>query len=166
MDKKTLLKNKKIKGDSIKVLLLLFLTVLVCYFSGLDFVKLHVEEAIYPSPDLTVKKMLSDYDPGLKNSPGDTSVYIFEGKKKGGTLLIIGGTHPNEPAGFITAVLLVENLAVGQGRVIIAPRANNSGFTHSDPQEGNPQRYAFNTPGGKRWFRYDAPDKTLTATQD
>jgi hypothetical protein len=146
--------NKGIKEHHIKALFLLFLAALACYFSGRDFLSLHDEEAIYPSPYLTAEKRLSNYFPVIKNSPGDTSVYIFEGQKKGGALLIIGGTHPNEPAGFITAVLLVENLAVKQGRVIIVPRANNSGFMHSDPQEGNPQRYSFDTDGGIRRFRY------------
>ncbi|UCE41757.1 MAG: succinylglutamate desuccinylase/aspartoacylase family protein [Candidatus Aminicenantes bacterium] len=134
--------------------LLLLLAALVCFFAGREFLTMHEEEAVYPSPHLTIKKRLSDYFPGLKNSPGDSSVYIFEGQKMGGTLLILGGTHPNEPAGFITAVLLVENLEVTQGKVIIVPRANNSGFMHSDPQEGNPQRYSLSTPGGPRWFRY------------
>ena len=142
------------KGHHFTALLLLLLAALVCYFSGQDFLNMHKEEAVYPSPHLTTKKRLSDYFPGLKNSPGDSSVYIFEGQKEGGTLLILGGTHPNEPAGFITAVLLVENIEVKQGRVIIVPRANNSGFMHSDPQEANPQRYSLGTPGGSRWFRY------------
>ena len=133
---------------------LLFLTLLVCYFAGRDFLQMHEEGAVYPSPHLTAKKNLSDYFPELKDSPGDTLVYIFEGQKEGGTLLVLGGTHPNEPAGYITAVLLVENMDIAQGRAIVIPRANNSGFTHSDPQEGNPQRYSLTTPAGKRWFRY------------
>lgn len=148
------MKSNTIKGHHIRSVLILLLTAVVCYFSGLDFLKMHVEEAVHPSPHLKTEKRLSDYFRGLKNSPGDSPVYVFEGPKKGGNLLILGGTHPNEPAGFITAVLLVENLAVKQGKVIIVPRTNNSGFMHSDPQEGNPQRYSFDTPGGPRWFRY------------
>jgi len=54
----------------------------------------------------------------------------------------------------MTTVLLVENLEVIQGKIIIVPRANNSGFMHNDPQEGNPQRYSLETAGGSRWFRY------------
>ncbi len=142
------------KKHHFKALFILTLTALICYFSARDFLSMHQEEAIYPSSQLTAKKRLSDYFPGLKNSPGDSTVYIFEGQKKGGTLLVLGGTHPNEPAGFITAVLLVENLEVEQGRIIILPRANNSGFMHTDPQEGNPQKYSFETAGGSRWFRY------------
>ncbi len=140
--------------NSIKALLLLLLTVSVCFFSGKNFLTMREEEAIYPSPYLTAQKSLSDYFPGLRNTPGDSTVYVFEGKTTGGTLLILGGTHPNEPAGYIAAVLLAENLAVKQGKVIIVPRANNSAFMHSDPQEANPQSYSFETSGGARWFRY------------
>ena len=148
------MKGKTIKGHHTRSVLLFLLTAAVCYFSGSDFMSMHEEEALYPSRYLTAEKRLSDYFPGLKNSPGDSAVYMFEGPKKGGNLLILGGTHPNEPAGFITSVLLVENLAVKQGKVIVVPRTNNSGFMHSDPQEGNPQRYSFDTSGGPRWFRY------------
>ncbi len=132
----------------------LFLAAAICYFSARAFLHLHQEESIYPSRGLTAKKKLSDYSSGLKNSAGDTDVYVFEGQKEGGTLFILGGTHPNEPAGFITAVLLVENLLVAQGKVIIIPQANHSGFTHNDPQEGSPQTYCIDIEDGERWFRY------------
>lgn len=137
-----------------RALFCLLAAAVVCTLTGRDFLSMKKEEAIFPSPDLSAKKSLSDYFFRLKNTPGDTPVYIFEGPRKGGTLLILGGTHPNEPAGFITSVILVENLAVQQGRVIIVPRANNSGFMHNDPQEGNPQKYSIDTREGTRWFRY------------
>ena len=65
------------KKHHLRAILLLLLTVLACSFSGLDFLNMHEEEALFPSPHLTAKKKLSDYFPGLKNSPGDSSVYIF-----------------------------------------------------------------------------------------
>ncbi len=126
----------------------------ICFITARSFLGMHKAEAVYPSRFLTSQNTLSAYFPGLKDSPGDTDVFIFESQNPGGTLLILGGTHPNEPAGYITAVLLVENLRISKGKVIIIPRSNNSGFTHSDPQEGNPQRFSFEVPGGKRWFRY------------
>jgi hypothetical protein len=132
----------------------LLLAAVLGFFSAREFLSLHREEQIFPSRQLTIEKKLDDYSPELKNTAGDSAVYIFEGEKAGGTLLVLGGTHPNEPAGFITAVLLVENLSVAQGKVIVIPRANKSGFTHNDPQEGSPQKYAIDTKKGKRWFRY------------
>jgi len=145
---------KDLRGNRISALLLFLFTLIICYLSGLQFRSMNQEETIFPSPGLTSEKTLSFYFPGLKNTKGDSIVYIFQGKDQGGNLLILGGAHPNEPAGFLTAVLLSENIQVTKGKVIIVPRANKSGFTHSEPQEGNLQRFSLETEGGKRWFRY------------
>lgn len=114
---------------------------------------MHRSEVMYPSPGLGERKMLSDYFPGIRNTGGNTDVFVFPGTEPGGRVLILGGSHPNEPAGFITAVVLIENIRVGRGTVFIVPRANGSGFSHSDPQEGNPQEFDIPTPAGKRSFR-------------
>jgi predicted deacylase len=160
---------KKIKNKLISSFLL-FLTLLICFLSGLKFLSMQKKEDVFPTEGLTSKKMLSSYFQRLKNTRGDTEVYIYEGQEKGGNLFVQGGAHPNEPAGFITAVLLIENIQVTKGKIIIIPRANNSGFTHSDPQEGNPQRYSIETSVGRRSFRFGSrltnpihqwPDPTL-----
>ena len=39
----------------------------------------------------------------------------LEGANPGGSMLIIGGTHPNEPSSFLSAVLLIENAGVDAG---------------------------------------------------
>ncbi len=118
------------------------------------FLRMREAEPIIPGEGVAEVKLLSDYFSEIKNTRGDTEVYFLEGDSPGGTALILGGTHPNEPAGFVTAVCLIENSRMAHGRIIIIPRANNSGFTHSDPQEGTPQRFVIETPQGERWFRY------------
>ena len=110
-------------------------------------------DAIHPGPALTAARSLSDYFPSLKGTPGDTPIYVYAGATEGGNVLIIGGTHPNEPAGFVTSVMLIENIRPVRGKIVIVPRANASGFTHSDPQEGSPQRFPIATASGERWFR-------------
>ena len=128
---------------------------LICSFiAGKSYSAMHVEEAIVKGPGVSEQKMLSDYFPKLKGTNGDTEVYIFHGEEPGGSMLVLGGTHPNEPAGFMSAVLLVENVNVKSGTLYVIPRANNSAFTHNDPQEGSPQRFTISTPHGERWFRY------------
>ncbi len=144
---------KRIKGTPLSAALVLFLTGLLCVLSGKSFLSMHRPEPIFPSSHLSQVKRLSDYFAELKNSPGDTEIYIFRGEEKGGNLLVLGGTHPNEPAGMVTAVLLIETLRARRGSIFIIPRANASGFTHSDPQEGNPQRFSIPTPSGSRLFR-------------
>jgi len=145
----------------------------VGYFAGRDFIAQGAPEAIYPGDGLTAEKKLSDYFPPLRGTAGDTEVYVFEGKESGGNILVLGGTHPNEPAGYVSAILLVENIRVSRGRVFILPRVNASGFTHCDPQEGAPQRFGIETPGGTRFFRLGSrvanpvhqwPDPTLYVT--
>jgi len=144
---------KEPKGNIISASFLFLLALLICFLSGQKFLSMHKKEIIFPCHSLGAKKMLSNYFPKLGKTQGDTEVYVFEGKEKGGNLLILGGTHPNEPAGNILAILLVENIQVSKGKIFIVPWANSSGFTHSDPQEGNPQRYDIDTSSGKRWFR-------------
>ena len=143
----------KIKGPTVSAVLFLFLTGVLCLFSGRSFQTMHRPEPVFPSAGLTATHRLSDYFPPLENTHGDTEVYIFRGTEKGGNLLVLGGTHPNEPAGMVTSVLLIENIRGKRGNIFIVPRANASGFTHSDPQEGNPQRFAVPTPAGPRLFR-------------
>jgi hypothetical protein len=126
----------------------------LCLVSGISFLSMRRPDSLFPSEGLSKRSRLSDYFAPLRGTPGDTDIFIFQGEKPGGSLLILGGTHPNEPAGFIAAVVLTENTRVERGKVIIIPQANLSGFTHNDPFEGNPQRFPIETPGGTRWFRY------------
>ncbi len=141
--------------------------------AGASFLGMRGEEPIYPSDGLTRGARLSDYFPGLKDTPGDTDVFVYEGEEPGANVLILGGTHANEAAGFVAALLLVENLQVGRGKVVVIPRANASGFTSNEPQEGNPQRYTLEVQGGTRTFRLGSratnpidqwPDPTLFET--
>jgi len=147
-------REKRIPQNILSGGFLLIFTLILCLISGREFRSMHADDVLYPSADLSEKTLLSSYFPGLKDSPADTDVYIFHGKNEGGNLLILGGAHPNEPAGFITAVVLLENIHVTQGKVIIIPQANRSGFTHNDPQEGNPRRFGLETSIGKRRFRF------------
>lgn len=142
------------KPHRLSAALLLLFALLLGLLSGKQFLSMHEPDPIYPGAALTESCRLSRYFPTLSGSPGDADVYIFAGREAGGSLLILGGSHPNEPAGFITAVLAVENIRVETGKVVIIPQANLSGFTHNDPFEGNPQRFPITTPAGERWFRY------------
>jgi hypothetical protein len=102
-----------------------------------------------------VEKRLSDYFDGIANGPADTPVFIQQGPEAGGTVLVLGGTHANEPASVVAAVLLLEQASVRQGKLIIVPFANMMGRTHTFPQDAHPQTFHFITPNGtQRVFRY------------
>lgn len=101
---------------------------------------------------VTAKK-LSDYLPTLAGTPGDTGVFVLKGAQPGGTVMVLGGTHGDEVAGVVAAILLLENAQVQQGTLIVVPRANNSAATHGLPQEGYPASFTLTTASGVRRFR-------------
>lgn len=131
----------------------LALAVLIAAVASVRFRAQWVEEPLYPSPHVTEVRMLSEYHPTLEGSPGDTEMYFFDSGVPGGTLLIAGGTHPNEPGAFVSSVLLLENLRMTEGRAIVIPRMNRAAFTHTESQEAQVQRFHIDTPHGPRAFR-------------
>lgn len=119
-----------------------------------DFLLMQKDEVIAKNPTVTEIKKLSAYAPRLKGTDLDTDVYFFDSGVEGGTMLILGGTHPNESAGLIAAIGLVENIAVTEGRVIIIPRTNNSGFSHTSPLDGMQDFFTLPiSDGSERTFR-------------
>ncbi|WP_320950302.1 succinylglutamate desuccinylase [Fusobacterium sp.] len=142
------------KGNKITGIIMIFLSLVIASIAGKEFLKTRELEPIVKGDGVTSMQKLSDYLPALKGTRGDSDIYILQGKELGGSVLILGGTHPNEPAAFLTTVLLVENLKVDKGTVYIIPRANGSAMSHNDPQEASPQRFRIKTPYGERWFRF------------
>jgi len=145
--------------DSVKrryatAILFLALALAAGAVAGASFLSMREPEPIARGPGVSEIRKLSDWFPGLAGGPGDTEVYVLRGEAPGGSMLVLGGTHPNEPAGFLAAVLLVENARVSSGALYVIPRANASAFTHNDPQEAAPQRLHIRTPWGERVFRY------------
>lgn len=133
---------------------LLIAAAITAAISGVQFVNQWKPDVIVPGPGVTKEATLSDYFPELKGEYSDTPIYFLESNNPGGTVFVLGGTHPNEPASMLTAVLLIENAVVTQGRMIVIPQANLSGFSHNDPQEGSPQSIRFSTSDGIREFRF------------
>ena len=114
------------------------------------------DDPIVPGAGVSRIAQLSDYLPSLRRTPGDTPVFVMEGREAGGTLLVLGGTHADEPAGYLAAVVLIERVTMLRGRILVVPRANASGFTHNFPQEGHPARFEVKTARGSRTFTYGA----------
>lgn len=142
------------KKNHITALIFIFIAFLIIIITAKSFMSKWEPDIIVRGPGVTKVSALSDYFTELKGKYGDSPVYFLEGKEPGGTIFILGGTHPNEPASMLTAVLWIENAIVEKGRIIVLPQANLSGFSHNDPQEGSPQYIYFATPSGTRKFRY------------
>jgi hypothetical protein len=81
-------------------------------------------------------------------------VYVLEGREPGATIFVAGGTHGNEIAGIMAAVVLVERARVQKGRLIVVPHANNSAITDVDPERPGPPFITLTTASGERRFLY------------
>ena len=150
------------KGTKLTATLLLAIALVVCYFSAQSFSQNKDLDVVVPAPGFE-KKMLSDYFDGLKDGPMDTPVYVQNGAEPGGSVMILGGTHPNEPSGYMSAVLFLENAKVNRGRLFIIPFGNISGFTNTLAQEASPSKIHFTLPDGSvRAFRYGSRDTNPT----
>jgi hypothetical protein len=121
----------------------------------IGFMGQRVVEPIVKGPGVTKVAHLSDYLPNLKSTPAqDSEVYFLDSGKPGGSLLIYS-SHPCEPSPLITAVMLIERANVTTGKVIVIPRAAQSGYEDLSPGNGFPERYHIQQENGKqRWFRF------------
>lgn len=143
-----------VKKNKLSALALLVVAAMAIGYLATQFLSMREAEPIYPGPGVTEIKMLSDWYPDLEGTAGDTEVYVLQGEKEGDSMLVLGGTHPNEPSGFVGAVLMIENVVPETGTLYVIPRTNNSAFTCTDPQEGAVMKFTIDTPNGERWFRF------------
>lgn len=102
-----------------------------------------------------IQKM-SDYLPKLKGTIGDADIYVIGTQDENEpSVLVMGGIHPNEPAGQMATVLLMEQIDVTKGTVYIIVETNRSAYSHTHPQEATPMFYDVETPWGfDRTFKY------------
>ncbi|NLD34352.1 MAG: succinylglutamate desuccinylase [Clostridiales bacterium] len=143
------------KRHHITAIILLLAAAAICVYAGGLFLSLREPDVIKPGEGVTEVRKLSDYFAPLKGTRGDTDIYVLKGEGDGGRVLVLGGTHANEPSGYLAAVVLVEKAKVTAGELFVIPRANNSAFTHNDSQEGAPLYLHLTNPAGEeRAFRY------------
>ena len=145
---------KKIPKHIITASILCVCVIAIVIYLAIVFRSAKKEEPIYAGQGVTEIKKLSSWFPALAGASGDTDVYILDSGVPGASMLVLGGTHPNEPSGFISAVMLIEYCRPTAGVLYVIPRANNSAFTCTDPQEAAPMKFQIETRGGARWFRF------------
>lgn len=135
-------------------ILILALGAVLALFAGLEFKAIRtLPEPLVLGPGVTEVKKLSDYFPPLKDSVNDCSLYVLEGREPGGTFLVLGGSHPEEPSARLAAWILAENGTVSRGRLIVVPSANRSGTMVTRPGGAYPASYTIPTAYGGRTFR-------------
>lgn len=127
---------------------------LAMFGAGVDFHRHRTyQEAVVLGPGVTAVKNLSDYFAPLKGTVNDCHIYILDSGNPGGTLMMIGGTHPEEPSGNLTAQILIENAQLTQGKLVVVTRANRSASTVTRPGDAYPQFYHIKTAWGEKKFR-------------
>ena len=137
---------------------ILLLALVVTVWSGIHFKKFVNYEVEFKFdetlPGHSIEKF-SKYSPKLEGTVGDSNIYIIDSGVPGPSILIMGGTHPNEPSGQLTATLLLENIEVTKGKVFIITEANRSAYTHSNPLEASSEYYTIKNQNGEdRVFKF------------
>lgn len=148
----------EVKKSWLSALILLALAAAAIVYLAGQFLSMREVEPIYPGPGVTEIKMLSDWYPGLEGTAGDTEVYVLEGEQEGDSMLVLGGTHPNEPSGLVAAVLLIENAQPEAGTPVRHPADQQQLPSPAlTPRQGAPCALPSKTPNGERWFRFGLP---------
>lgn len=113
----------------------------------------HLAEPVVMGPGVTDVRLLSDWFEGVRGTANDCNVYILDSGVPGATVLVLGGTHPEEPAGRLAAWLLAENAVMETGRMIVVPSANRSATTVTRVGGAYPPDFSIETDWGERTFR-------------
>lgn len=142
------------KKNYISAAICLAVSVAIMISTSINFLAAREVPLPERGPSVVEVKMLSDWFDGLKGTNGDTPVYVLKGENEGGSALVLGGTHANEPSGYMAAITFIETAVVEAGTIYVIPYTNHSAMTHNDPGEGNLQYFTLQTQSGERTFRF------------
>ena len=122
--------------------------------AGLSFHRSrHLAEPVVAGPGVTRVAKLGDYFGPVRGTVNDSNVYVLEGREPGGTVLLLGGTHPEEPAGRLAAWIFAEAASIARGRLIVIPTANRSASTATRLGGAYPPDFTVPTAWGGQRFR-------------
>jgi hypothetical protein len=131
-----------------------FAGLMLLVFSGISFYQSRrLKEPVVVSDGVTQVVRLSKYFSGVEGTANDCNIYILEGKEPGATFCILGGTHPEEPAGRLAAWIFAENAVLQKGRLIVVLSANRSATTVTRVGGAYPPDFAIPTSWGEQEFR-------------
>ena len=118
------------KSDIIRKLIIAAAGLVILLIAAISFYRhRHFDEPVVAGPGVKKVLKLSEYFEGIKGSINDCNIYLFEGAEPGGTMLIMAGSHPEEPACRLAAWIMVENGFLDKGRLFVVLSANRSGTT-------------------------------------
>lgn len=109
---------------------------------------------VRPASGVTAERQMSDYFAPLADTPMDTGVFILDSGKPGAVGLMIGGTHGNELAGQVAALLVLENVVVTRGKLVVIPYANRSAMSMPDSRNAVARSHRIESRSGERFLPY------------
>jgi predicted deacylase len=122
--------------------------------SGASFYRSRtLAEPVVLGPGVTGVRTLGSYFAPVAGTANDCHVFFLDGREPGATMLVLGGSHPEEPAGRLAAWILAENAAVEKGRLIVVVSANRSATTVTRLGGAYPPDFSIRTSWGQRTFR-------------
>ena len=110
-------------------------------------------EPVVLGPGVTAVRQLGEYFAPIRGTVNDCQLYFMEGREPGGTILVLGGSHAEEPAGRLASWVFAENGVVEKGRLIVVLSANRSATTMTRLGGAYPPSYSIPTSWGSRTFR-------------
>jgi hypothetical protein len=126
----------------------------VMIFAGIAFRQHRTwREPVVLGPGVTAVRQLHEWFAPLKGTENDCNIYVLDSGVPGSTILVLGGTHPEEPATNLAAELLVENGKPTSGKLLVAIHTNRSASTVTRPGEAYPQFYSVKTDWGSKKYR-------------
>ncbi len=140
--------------SSIRKIVFCLVGLMLLVLSGMDFYQSRrLKEPVVIGNGVTQVQKLSDYFPPIGGTANDCNIYVLEGKEPGATLCILGGTHPEEPAGRLAAWLFAENAVMQKGRLIVVLSANRSATTVTRVGGAYPPEFTIPSSWGGQRFR-------------
>jgi len=142
------------RKDVIRKIIFGLAGLIILVFSGIKFYQhRHMSELVVIGDGVSEVKSLGNYFEGIEGTVNDCNIYFLDGEEPGGTLLVLGGSHPEEPAGRLAAWIFAENARIQKGRLILVLSANRSGTTVTRPSGAYPTAYTIATEWGGQAFR-------------
>jgi predicted deacylase len=141
-------------NETIRKIVLCLAGLVLLVLSGLDFYQSRrLKEPVVIGNGVTQVQKLSNYFPAIEGTANDCNIYVLEGKEPGATLCVLGGTHPEEPAGRLAAWIFAENAVMQKGRLIVVLSANRSGTTVTRLGGAYPSEFTIPSSWGGQRFR-------------
>lgn len=146
----------------------LILAAAAAAIASVEFYSLRTyEEELILGPAVTEVRKLSEYEPSLAGTANDVNIYILDSGQPGGTMMVLGGTHPEEPVGPIASHILIENARLSAGRLVVVARTSRSGSLYSRNGEAYPNFFHVKTSWGeKKWRLGDRVGSPLDSWPD